>query len=590
MQPHQYVFLLGHQIMIFAFYTLYVRDVMKSILTKFPKNKKPRDGQITILKELDEAIKSGYKKIVISAPTGIGKSYIAKAIADSFESSFVITATKQLQDQYINDFPDMRTIKGKRNFACFQLMTSNKITSKSKALQSSFSCSKGRCELVVNGKKIVCKHKDVPPDDNGSSDLDFFVEKKDKIESCLYYSQKLNGLRHSKTILNYAIYFHLKKFQPRTRGVAREVDIFDEAHTIENEIVRFLSIDIYKNYLEYVNVDAKHYDFTNIDSIIVLLDDLEYAYLQEKSVISYEIGNSLYSSEEDNEKLKKLSDRLEIIKKYQNNLLDKNNFIIQDPEIDDVGKFKKVSLQPIDIGNYANQYLNSKYQIFMSGTIDGENFAKSIGMNNDKYKFIDIKKSPFPKESREIDFIDVCRLSYKSSEKDKTAIIKQIEKILKTYQNEKGLILTSSKKHCFEILYGLPPEQKSRIQIAHSSENKNDMTIQDILERHKASRNGVLLSSSFWQGVDLKDDMSRFQIIAKCPYPFLGDKRIKKKQSDDPKWYQYQTVLKLLQGFGRSIRSDTDYAKTFVLDNAVADLLIRNRQMVPSAYHDALYE
>ena len=136
----------------------------------------------------------------------------------------------------------------------------------------------------------------------------------------------------------------------------------------------------------------------------------------------------------------------------------------------------------------------------------------------------------------------------------------------------------------------MPPEQKSRIQIAHSSENKNGMTISDILERHKASRNGVLLSSSFWQGVDLKDDMSRFQIIAKCPYPFLGDKRIKKKQSNDPKWYQYQTVLKLLQGFGRSIRSDTDYAKTFVLDNAVADLLIRNRQMVPSAYHDALYE
>ena len=565
---------------------------MKSILNNFPKNKKPRDGQIKILKELDEAFRSGYKKIIISAPTGIGKSYISKAIADSFHSSFVITATKQLQDQYINDFPNMSTIKGKGNFACFQLMSSNKITSESKALQSGFSCSKGQCELVLGGSKRTCKHKDVLyDDDNGSYGLDAFVDKEDKVKPCLYYSQKLNGLKHPKTILNYAIYFQLKKFQARTPGVAREVDVFDEAHTIENEIVKFLSIHIPKSYLEDVNINAKYYNFTDIDSILVLLDDLGRAYFKEKFAIEYEIGTSSYSSEKNSEKLNKLSNRLQTIKNYKNNLSDKDNFVIQDPETDKAGEYKRVSLQPIDIDKYVSQYLNSEYQIFMSGTIDGENFAKSVGMNNDdEYKFIDIKKSPFPKESREIDFIDTCRLNYKSSEKDKNAIIKQIEKILKTYQNKKGLILTSSKKHCFEILYGLPPEQKSRIQIAHSSENKNDMTIQDILERHKASINGVLLSSSFWQGVDLKDDMSRFQIIAKCPYPFLGDKRIKKKQSIDPKWYQYQTVLKLLQGFGRSIRSDTDYAKTFVLDNAVADLLLKNKQMVPSAYHDVLYE
>ena len=107
----------------------------------------------------------------------------------------------------------------------------------------------------------------------------------------------------------------------------------------------------------------------------------------------------------------------------------------------------------------------------MSGTINGENFAKRIGMNDDEYKFTDTKKSPFSKESREIDFIDACRLNYRSSEKNKNAITKQIENS-KTYQNEKYLILTSSKKHCFEILYGLQQEQRFRIQIAHSSENK----------------------------------------------------------------------------------------------------------------------
>ena len=370
---------------------------MKSISNNFPKNKKPRDGQIKILKELDEAVNSSYKKIIISAPTGIGKSYISKAIADSFHSSFVITATKQLQDQYINDFPNMSTIKGKGNFACFQLMSSNKITSESKALQSGFSCSKGQCELVLGGSKRTCKHKDVlydddDDDDNGDYGLDSFIDKKDKVKQCLYYSQKLNGLKHPKTILNYAIYFQLKKFQALAPGVAREVNIFDEAHTIENEIVKFLSIDIPKSYLEDVNINAKHYNFTDIDSILILLYDLGRAYFKEKFEIKYEIGTSSFLNEEDSAKLKKLADRLQIIKNYKNNLSDKNNFIIQDPETDKNGEFKKVSLQPIDVGKYAKQYLNSEYQIFMSGTIDDKNFAKSIGMNNDEYKFIDIKK------------------------------------------------------------------------------------------------------------------------------------------------------------------------------------------------------
>ena len=53
---------------------------------------------------IDEKIKSGFKKIVICAPTGSGKSPIAATLAKAFESSFIVTASKSLQDQYQNDF------------------------------------------------------------------------------------------------------------------------------------------------------------------------------------------------------------------------------------------------------------------------------------------------------------------------------------------------------------------------------------------------------------------------------------------------------------------------------------------------------
>ncbi len=55
-----------------------------------------------------------------------------------------------------------------------------------------------------------------------------------------------------------------------------------------------------------------------------------------------------------------------------------------------------------------------------------------------------------------------------------------------------------------------------------------------------------------------------------------------------PLWYTSQTLTKILQGFGRSIRSDDDWAKTYVLDTAVNNVLFKGQQMIPKAYYDVL--
>jgi Rad3-related DNA helicase len=55
-----------------------------------------------------------------------------------------------------------------------------------------------------------------------------------------------------------------------------------------------------------------------------------------------------------------------------------------------------------------------------------------------------------------------------------------------------------------------------------------------------------------------------------------------------PLWYTSQTLTKLLQGFGRSIRSDDDWAQTYVLDTAVNNVFFKAQQMIPKAYYDVL--
>ena len=55
-----------------------------------------------------------------------------------------------------------------------------------------------------------------------------------------------------------------------------------------------------------------------------------------------------------------------------------------------------------------------------------------------------------------------------------------------------------------------------------------------------------------------------------------------------PSWYTSQTLTKILQGFGRSIRSNDDWAKTYVLDTAVNNVFFKGQPMIPKAYYDVL--
>ena len=79
----------------------------------------PRNTQIKLINKINHAIGEGYKNIILEAGTGIGKSAIATTLANMYEDSYILTMTKQLQEQYLHDFGDMLVeIKGKGNYKC----------------------------------------------------------------------------------------------------------------------------------------------------------------------------------------------------------------------------------------------------------------------------------------------------------------------------------------------------------------------------------------------------------------------------------------------------------------------------------------
>ncbi|MDE1862552.1 MAG: ATP-dependent DNA helicase [Thaumarchaeota archaeon] len=556
---------------------------MSGVLEHFPEGFKPRQIQKDILSAIEQELRSGYKIIVLSAPTGVGKSLIAATLARYFGKSFVITASKQLQDQYSKDLRFFNPVKGKSNFACLKLMEQQGVSGGEarQALQRGLSCDRGLCEETVraNGKEVkeYCKFKPRMGE----------MEQQPKVPYCFYYDQKFRALASDHSLWNYAAYFQLKRFGRKAYAdyISKPVAIFDEAHKIEDQIIQFIGIDVYNVHMTECGIDARSYSLSDPEVVIQLVDDLARSYSQQIRDLQ---ESRKFQVNPDYMLLAKLESRYERMANSHAELeTNKDNFVINDPYFDDRGGLRSLSIKPLDISKYVRTFFDDDTQVFMSATIDKASFCENTGLDPSKVAFVDTPKSPFLPDRRRISFLNVRKLSYSSRWEDELAVISKIDEVLSKHEGERGLILTSSEKRCLDIRNNLSEKNRGRIRICHSR-NEDGMTQEEVIQNHAADADGVLLSSSLWEGVDLKDDLSRFQIIAKAPYPNLSEKRTKIKMQRFPLWYKSQTLVKLLQGFGRSIRSEDDWAVTYVLDEAANDLLYQCKPMVPRAYYDVL--
>ena len=141
------------------------------------------------------------------------------------------------------------------------------------------------------------------------------------------------------------------------------------------------------------------------------------------------------------------------------------------------------------------------------------------------------------------------------------------------YRNDKGIIRTTSYKQLVFIKENISQENKCRLLETNPEIQRDEV----IAEHANTTKPTVLISPSLYIGLDLKDDLSRFQIVTEVPYSDLGDRWINEKRKISGQWYNWQTALRLVQGYGRSIRSKEDYAVTYVLDSGFENFVWRNK-------------
>ena len=238
----------------------------------------------------------------------------------------------------------------------------------------------------------------------------------------------------------------------------------------------------------------------------------------------------------------------------------------------------KIEFKPVDISKYSKKLLyDYGYRtLLMSATIlNKTKFCQLIGLKTSDVSFITLP-SPFPPENKPILYCPVGNMGLSSIDDNFPKLIKNITKILKIHKKDKGIIHCHSYKISNHIIENI----KSKRLLTHDSNNRDE-----ILNRHIHSKKPtVLISPSMEEGVDLKGDKSRFQIICKIPYPYLGDQLIVKRMERWKWWYSYETIKKIVQSIGRSIRSEEDHAKTYILDKCWERFYYQNKSLFPKNF------
>lgn len=251
----------------------------------------------------------------------------------------------------------------------------------------------------------------------------------------------------------------------------------------------------------------------------------------------------------------------------------------------DYGTYHSVTIKPIFVHSFSEDLLfrYGKKVLLMSATIlDAAVMADSLGIPKSELAFIRLPNQ-FPVENRPI----FCTGSYKATGgKQKQhiwgpAMVKAVDLISRTYAGKRGIIHT----HNFSISKMLMDDCESRKRFTYQMnyESKDEM-----LRDHARRPDSIIVAPAMHEGLDLKDELSRFQIIAKIPFPnFFDDKQLAIRVELDRRYLTWLTAIKIVQSYGRSIRSSKDYAHTYILDDFTR-FYGDAKVMLPTWFRDAL--
>jgi Rad3-related DNA helicase len=505
------------------------------LLNFFPKPA-PREKQVKSLTFVEEAVSRGFKHVVLAAPTGVGKSAIGIAVCSwaaqpeftglaGLAGGYYLTEQKLLQDQLRQDFiaapHDVVSLKSAVEYSC----------------EEAKNCGLGG----LRKKGCPCKG----------------------MGTCPYSNERAAFMAAQRAVTNYA-YFMTERLH-RKVFAARRVLILDEAHSLERVIIRFVDLTITDEMVRKFAPELKRVPtFKLLGEFATWVGQayLEAAQLHLETLLTMADGGHVQ------DELAKQVHELDMhIKKVVTAL----DHIENDPsqwvywqELDGKKQLTAIA-RPLNAAPFAPILFEAAdLKVYMSACPgDRKIFCRSLGLHQDEVAWASFG-SPFKVENRKVVMCTVGSMSLRNVDLTMPACLRTLTKIFRKHAAEKGLLHVHSYKLGQAIVDHFSKDLVvgPRLIFPANAEEREAK----FLQHTTSTMPTIMVSPSMTTGFDFIDDLARWQVIVKCPYPSLSDRQVAAKKDQDEEWYAMETIKTVIQASGRICRSETDHGITYVLD------------------------
>ena len=521
-----------------------------------------RGAQEQALADIRDAFAAGNDVVLVRAPTGSGKSLLARAVmgaarevadaapSDPIDAYYTTPQVSQLDDVATDDLlADLDVIRGKSNYDC--ILPGEHDTPVDRA-----PCARER------GFDCSIKHR------------------------CPYFSDRAiaSGNRFAAMTLAYFM---------RTAGSEtfrkRDVVVIDEAHGLAEWAEMYATIELSPERVPVwddvgvpdVERDAGG-DEDALDRTARFVESLRGVAKRAKDEL---VGRSELSREEvaRRDRLQELISELGWFLEDYRDLDSPTTWVVDQPD----GEGSALAIKPLDPARYLTHTVwdrGERFALLSATILSKDAFCRSVGLDPANVALVDVEHT-FPVENRPLYDVTQGSMTYEHRDETIPKIARLIVRLMAEHPDEKGLIHAHSYDIAGRLVEKLGDFGVTARVRRHTRSNRDAE-----LEAWKASADPeVFVSVKMEEALDLHDELCRWQVVCKAPYRNTNDSRVARRLADDQwAWYHRTALRTVIQACGRVVRAPDDYGATYLADDSLLDLFDRAAADTPPWFHDQI--